>query len=99
MAQTTKKTPHSSHIVKRQGHTEPFDDRKLYASLYASCLALNETDVTAEIIADRVTKEIDDWMKKKHEVTSHEIRVHAAHHLKVYHPDAAWIYLHHRNIN
>lgn len=88
-----------NHIVKRHGHTEPYDERKLYASLYASCLAVRETHESSELLAERVVKELQDWLGKKHEITSHDIRVHAAEHLKVYQPDAAWIYLHQRNVS
>ena len=88
-----------NHIVKRKGHTEVYDERKLYASIYASCMAVRETDEASELIADRVVKELAGWINDKPEVTSHEIRIHAAHHLKAYHPDAAQIYLHQRNIS
>lgn len=88
-----------NHIVKRKGHAEKYDERKLYASIYHSCLAVRETAEASEMLAERVVKEIGEWLEKKHEVTSHDIRTHAAHHLKVYQPDAAWIYLHHRNVS
>lgn len=88
-----------NHIVKRAGHTEPYDERKLYASVYASCLALRETQATSEMIAEKVVSEINEWLDKKHEVTSHDIRTHAAQHMKAYHPDAAWLFLHHRNVS
>jgi transcriptional regulator NrdR family protein len=87
-----------NHIVKRAGHTEPYDERKLYASIYAACLAVRETDQTAELFAKQVCKEMGEWLKNKHEVTSHDIRSHAAIHLHAYSEDASWIYKHHRNI-
>ena len=92
-----KKT--SNHIVKRAGHTEPYDERKLYAAIYSACLAVRETQATSEMIADKVCSELNDWLNKKHEVTSHDIRVHAAQHLQSYNEDAAWIFKHHRNIS
>ena len=88
----------SNHIVKHAGHSEPYDERKLYASIYSTCLAVREAEPTAELIADRVCKEMSEWLGKKHEVTSHDIRTHTAIHLKTYNDDAAWIYLHHRNM-
>ncbi len=88
-----------NHIVKRAGHTEPYDERKLYASVYAACLSVREEEQTAEMIADRVSKEIGSWLDNKHEVTSHDIRSHAAVHLAHYNDDAAWILKHHRNIS
>lgn len=89
----------SNHIVKRAGHSEPYDERKLYASVYASCIAVRESEATAEMIAEKVVKDINTWLEKKHEVTSHDIRTHAAIHLMAYNDDAGWIYKHHRNIN
>jgi transcriptional regulator NrdR family protein len=87
------------HIVKRAGHTEEYDERKLYASIYASCLSVRETAPTAEMVAGKVCKDVNNWLDKKTEVTSHDIRLNAAKHLDVYNPDAAWIYKHHRNIS
>lgn len=89
----------SNHIVKRAGHTEPYDERKVYASVYSACMAVRETQATAELVADKVTEEMKTWLNKKHEVTSHDIRTHAAVHLKNYNDDAAWILKHHRNIS
>ena len=88
-----------NHLVKRGGHTEPYDERKLYASIYAACRALREAPATSEIIADKVCKDIGQWLDKKHEVTSHDIRTHAAIHFKMYHEDAAYLYLKHRDIH
>jgi transcriptional regulator NrdR family protein len=99
MGQSTLAKNDHNHVVKRKGHTEQYDERKLYASIYAACLAVRETHETSEMIAERVTKEINEWLMKKHEITSHDIRVHAAHHLTAYQPDAGWLYLHQRNLS
>jgi len=86
-----------THIVKRSpGHSEPFDERKLYASIYASCLALRTPVGSAEITADKVCRDMSPWLENKPEVTSADIRRHAAVHLAAYHPNAAYIYKHHR---
>lgn len=84
------------HIVKRKGHTEPFDERKVYASVYAACQAVREPAGSAELIADKVVGDIKAWIEKKHEVTANDIRRQAAKHLQAYNPDAAYIFLHHR---
>lgn len=86
------------HIVKRAGHNENYDDRKLYASVFSACQSVREPMGSAELIADRVSKDMAVWIEKKHEVTSNDIRLKAAKHLSVYHPDAAYMYLHHRVI-
>lgn len=87
------------HIVKRHGHTELFDDRKLYASIFAACLAVREPIGSAELIADKVVSDMLAWIDQKHEVTSSDIRAHAGRHLLVYQPDAAYMYTHHRIIS
>lgn len=86
------------HIVKRAGHSEPYDNRKLYASIYAACLSVREHPGTAELIAQEVTEDVEKWLASKHEVTSNDIRKQASESLKVINPDAGHIYLHHRVI-
>ncbi len=86
------------HIVKRGHHTEAYDPKKLYASIYAACLSVREHPGSAELIADRVTSDFGKWLEKKHEVTSNDIRKNAHDLLQTINPDAAHIYLHHRVI-
>lgn len=84
-------------IVKRLGHSEPYDAKKVYASIYAAVLSVRGPVATAELVAQEVTDGINDWLKNKHEVTSGDIRRTAAKHLQVLNPDAAFIYKHHRD--
>ena len=86
------------HIVKRAGHNEPYDGRKLYASIFAACLAVKEPIATAELVAQEVQSQTEKWLEQKHEVTSNDIRREAAKHLQVINPNAAYQYLHHRVI-
>lgn len=86
------------HIVKRKGHNEVFDPKKLYASIYAAAQSVREPAGSAELIAEKVVSDVENWMDKKHEVTANDIRVNASKHLKAYNPDAAYMYLHHRVI-
>lgn len=88
-----------NHIVKRAGHAEKYDNRKLYASVYSACLSVREPAGSAELIAERVVKDVDHWISHKHEVTSNDIRRQASKHLHAYHEDAAYIYHHHRVIH
>ncbi|HEX9679524.1 MAG TPA: ATP cone domain-containing protein [Candidatus Saccharimonadales bacterium] len=84
------------HVVKRQGHTEEYDSRKLYASVYAACLSVRATTGEAELVAEKVVAHVDDWLKNKHEVTAHDIRRIAAKHFRPYNANAAYMYLNHR---
>lgn len=87
------------HLVKRAGHSESYDSKKVYASVFAACIAVRESNPTAELIADQVTQRVDEWLEKKAEVTSGDIQREAYKHFKVLHPDASWIYLHQRNVS
>jgi transcriptional regulator NrdR family protein len=88
-----------NHIVKRKGHAEPYDQRKLYASVYAACLSVRSTEGEAELVAERVTKDVEAWLAKKHEVTSADIRRVASQNLKAYHADADYMYHNHRDLH
>lgn len=84
-------------IVKRSlGHNETYDERKLYASIYASCLSVRTPVGAAELTAERVCHDLLAWLDHKTEVTSADIRRQASEHLHAYHQDAAYFYKHHR---
>ncbi len=87
------------HIVKRGGLVEAYDNRKLYASVYASALAVREPVGSAELIAQEVVSRVEDWLEKKHEVTSNDIRRVAAKYLRAINHDAGIQYLYHRSIS
>ena len=82
-------------IVKRHGAIQPFDPEKLRLSLTAACLAVRTPAGEAEQTAGRVYRDIAPWLSGKPEITSHDIRVHAAEALRTYNPDAAYLYKHH----
>jgi len=82
------------HIVKRAGHTEKFDQRKLYASVYAACLAVRVSVREAELIADQVTSDVINDMSSKYEVTSKDIFTRCYKFLAMYNEDASYIYKH-----
>jgi transcriptional regulator NrdR family protein len=88
-----------AHIIKRQGHTEPYDERKLYASIYAICLSVRAAPADAELIANDVCRDINEWLSDKPEVTSHDVRNQAAKQLERYNPDAAYLYSHHHKLD
>ncbi|OGL22354.1 hypothetical protein A2707_03445 [Candidatus Saccharibacteria bacterium RIFCSPHIGHO2_01_FULL_45_15] len=95
-------TTHSKaiDIVKRSGKrpTEPFNADKLHASIQASCLSVRSPDGEAHGIALAVTDAVIVWLETKPEVTSHDIRRIASHHLKKFHPEAAYLYEQHKHI-
>lgn len=87
------------HIVKRAGHNETYDSKKVYASVFAACLAVRSQANDAELIAGEVTKDVDRWVSDKQQISSHQIAQEAARSLRLYNADAAYLYEHHRDIS
>lgn len=87
------------HIVKRKGHTEPFDQRKIYASVYSSCIVLRMSDEEAELLADTVTKDVVKALSSHTEVSSREIHKNVVESLERYNPDAAYLYDTHKDLS
>jgi transcriptional regulator NrdR family protein len=88
-----------NHIVKRRGHEENYDERKLYASIYSSAVSVKEPIKVAEIIASEVVDNVNNWLKLKPIVTSNDIRRIAGRQLSAISSNAGYQYLHHRVIN
>lgn len=86
------------HIVKRAGHRETYDQRKLYASIFSACISVREHPGTAELVAQEVVEQFEAWMATKHEVTSTDISHQVGLALQIINPDAGYIYKHHRVI-
>jgi len=89
---------HLTHVVKNSHyrHPEPFDSEKLRKSVEAACLASGAPAGHADSMARRVVDEVLAWLESRPEVTSNDIRRVASHALKTYHPDASFLYEHHR---
>ncbi len=87
-------------IVKRGGHrpSEDFSKQKLHDSIVAACLSAGTPTGLAEQIGRTVTDAVISWLHTRPEVTSHDLRLTATKHLRTHHPDAAYLYEHHRKI-
>ncbi len=87
-------------VVKRSGHrpTETFDADKLLHSIRAACLSVRSPEGEAESTATNVTNAVVLWLDAKPAVTSYDIRRLASAHLHRYHPEAAYLYQHHKII-
>lgn len=85
-------------IIKRNGErpTEHFSDDKLHSSIYAACLSVRASEGEAHRIATDVLSAAKQWCAEHPEVTSHDIRRIATDSLAMFHPDAAYMYQHHR---
>lgn len=88
-----------SYVIKRRsGQCEQFDPLKLHQSIVAACLAVRALEGEAHTVAERVCRAVIDWLALKAEVTSADVRRVASQFLLQYHPEAAYMYEHHRMI-
>lgn len=85
-------------IIKRSGDrpTEAFQRSKLHASVMAACLSVRSPEAQAELTANKVCDAVIIWLEEKPEVTSHDLRRKATETLEKHHPEAAYLYKHHR---
>ena len=61
-------------VVKRKGHIQHYEERKVYASVYAAGLNCHYGEQKAEKIAKQVAKKITNWIKGKKKVSSLDVR-------------------------
>ena len=82
-------------IIKRKGHKEKFDERKVYASVYAVCISMHYTELKCERIADEITKEVKKTIANKKIVKSEQIRKIVDLELRKKGKELAFYYEHH----
>lgn len=89
---------HVPHVVKNGQHHRPelYNAEKLHRSVVDACHAAGAPTGYAESIARRVIDEVQLWLEGRPEVTSNDLRRVTARSLKTYHPDASYLYEHHR---
>ena len=87
------------HIIKRKGHKEGFDERKLYGSVYAACTVANMGERGCESVANFVAKKVRGELKGRKVVDSKIIARLVVKHLKKKNKDAAFMYKTHRDIS
>lgn len=85
-------------VIKRDGKrpTEHFNDEKLHGSIYAACLSVRAAEGEAHRIASEILAAAKAWCHDHPEVTSHDLRRVATEQLSRFHPEAAYLYQHHR---
>jgi len=87
------------HIVKRKGHTELYDERKVYGSCYFACRNAHMNEEKAEELANKVCTQVTKSVSKKKFVTSDDIFRLLTNELKKHDEDAAFLYETHRDIS
>jgi transcriptional regulator NrdR family protein len=85
-------------VIKRSGEraSELFQRNKLHHSVSAACLSVRSPEGEAEMTARNVCDVVELWLKDKPEITSQDLRRKATEALNAFHPEAAYLYQHHR---
>ena len=86
-------------IVKRKGHTEIYDERKVYASCFFACRNAHLSKEESQNICGKVSASITKWIKNKKIVSSNEIFKILAGELKKHNEDVAFLFETHRDIS
>ena len=96
-----RKTKHKTElkIVKRKGHTELYDERKVYGSCFFACRNAHLAEKEAEEICSKVSASVTKWVSKKKVISSNEIFRVLADELKKHNEDAAFLFETHRDIS
>jgi len=91
---------HGGHIIKRRGHSEKFDEKKIYASAYAACLNAEFGEQKCEEVAEKVMKEVTKAIKARHNaVDSSEIAELTHKILEKFNKDVAFLYKTHLDLS
>ncbi len=88
-----------THIVKRKGHLEKFDEKKAYASVYFACRSSHLGEQEAEKIAQKVLQSLTKEMAPQKEVSSDWIFSFISKEMEKHNKDAAYMYRTHRDIS
>lgn len=86
-------------IVKRKGHTELYDERKVYGSCFFACRNSHLSEQESEEICSKVAGQVTKWIKKKKLVSSEDIFRALINELNKHNKDAAFLYETHRDIS
>ncbi len=90
-------------MVKRKGHTEDYDERKVYGSVYAACYVVKLSEKKCEQTASRVAKDITKIVKKGATknvcLDTSVIKRLATAKLRKHNKDAAFMYETHRDLS
>ncbi|MDA1334531.1 MAG: ATP cone domain-containing protein [bacterium] len=87
------------HIIKRHGHEETYDGRKIYASVYAAGINSHHEKEEAEKMADVVCDSVSEWVSDKSEVSSNDLFKIVTEELRKMDKDAAFMYETHRDLS
>ncbi len=86
-------------VVKRRGKTEPFDEKKVYGSVYAACMDCAIGEKQCENVAAKIVADLKKFLKNKKEINSTEIFGFVIQKLAKEHEAAAFMYQTHRDLS
>lgn len=87
------------HVIKRRGHKEKYDEKKVYASVYAACQTCEMHEKQCEKMAGAVTKQITSLIRKHKILDSEDISKNVIKMLKKKDKDAAFMYETHLDVS
>ena len=82
-------------IVKRRGHKEKFDEKKVYGSVYAACASAHCEECDCEKTADKIMKKIIRFVGNKKQIQSTAISKKIEQELKKKDKELAFYYEQH----
>lgn len=86
-------------IIKRKGHSEEFDDRKVYASCYSACINTHHGKEESEQMCSQVSDAIKLYLGGKEEISSDDIFRETIRELNKIDSEAAFMYESHRDVS
>ncbi|MBI4214612.1 hypothetical protein HY546_01325 [archaeon] len=86
-------------VVKRAGHLENYDVRKVYGSVYSACASCGRSEKVCEKTADKVCGQVSQWVKAGRCVSSNGIFRKVVSVLSKLDKDAAFMYETHRDLS
>ena len=86
-------------VVKRHGHHEEFDEKKVYASVYNACRNTHLGEQQSELYAQTVLDAVLNYIKDHKAISSDKIFRFVCKELERHHQEAAYMYKTHRDIS
>lgn len=87
------------HVIKRRGHKEEYDEKKLYASVYAASFNCHLKKEGAEKIAEKTVDIMNKWIEAKTEVDSSQLFEETARVLEGIDDEVSFMYKTHRDLS
>lgn len=84
-----------SVVVKRKGHKEKYDEKKVYGSIYAACASAHYDEMQCEKLSEQITGKINKFVKNRKIIQSTKLREKIENELKKKDEELAFFYEQH----